>query len=1047
MRKKILFFLISILISGFGNFAAAQQLFINEMEVYDGGGVYCTGGDVVSKRSFIGDALGNPPGVNDNVWAYSSLIEFERPKNSYPGACLSLCASIQCVRKDTGVAFGVDSLSFEIFKFSAGTNPLDPASSPPLKTVFLYNVNDCDGDQPSKSLGTYCTSWDGSYNLNGKFGKTNGQYGFRAKVETNQVSPTVGNIVISQTSAFPGVNQIPIQIDVTNVHAVRSSPTVIGNITAVAAQPYNLLYRLSKDATTTIKIYAANQSGGTLPLVRTVIDHLPRVGEGTPDGTLTNGDFWDGRNNNGQIVSAGIYLAVIEAETQDMWSGTDLSWPTTIQIGLDPLQITDVALKPLGPSSTDVAIISYLLTEAATVYVDIYPPETTFGNVNSFNHVPSEAALVSIVEQKESRKAVSTYWDGRDKTGNFVCDGNYVYSIRAELPSGAGTIQTQRTMVGAIPVARGLVVTFLKPSSTVIGSTPSVAGLNPFYFKYTPIREAIVTANIRDMSNNIVRTLADNEIRFANFENREIWDGKDNSGVYVSSGIYVFELQTIDPFQCATQKISTATVIFPSNMFRLVNVKTSPLLGGTSDMAAITFELSQTMWTDLKIYKPSEVSVSPADWPWDSGIYETVDNIVYRVNGMRPGRFRITEYWDGRDKNGLLVEDGQYPFSLIAYSTGTVAAMYATDKTYGYVNVTRGKIIFNSFDVIPTIPTMYNSSDVVKLPPYEITYGVSRQSSVKVEITNNINPPLVIATVLEDGIRDGDITYTEYWDGKKDNGDFVDGGDYNVRVVAQDISSQLTSLVTVQMTIDVYPLRIYDVSIYPLVMDEAAIITYQVSEAMKTAIKIYKPGTYFNNVGEPLPIESSSLVKRIIGVRPARTQIMESWDGTDLSLAKVPDGNYIFKIYGSTDTNGIDTLTGKIGNGVVIADDIVTSNLPVTKGGTADVCGDFSSSVNTFFAPNPYTGTSGYFKIWVPITGDVSLRVYNIAGDLIFKNKFENQPGDSNVPGACKGYYCWPKTNLSGRTVTHGVYYYVLRFEATEGTREVCQVTKKILIP
>ena len=56
--------------------------------------------------------------------------------------------------------------------------------------------------------------------------------------------------------------------------------------------------------------------------------------------------------------------------------------------------------------------------------------------------------------------------------------------------------------------------------------------------------------------------------------------------------------------------------------------------------------------------------------------------------------------------------------------------MYSVDKVYGYVDVSRGKIIFTMFDIIPNIPTMYNSSNTVKLPPYEIDYAITRQAMV-----------------------------------------------------------------------------------------------------------------------------------------------------------------------------------------------------------------------------------------------------------------------------------------------------------------------------
>lgn len=1059
LKKTISALGAALILGGLALTAQAQQLYVNDIDVkYDNTGTgYCddvTGAD--SDVSYL-TTSGNP-------WQESSLIEFERPRQAYPGSCLALCAQLVCV--STSGYFGIDELTFEVFKFGAGSNPLDPASTPPLKTISMYNIGTCQSSNNTPYVvgGAgyyYCTAWDGSYNLNGIFGKTNGQFGFRAKVKTNQVSQTAGNIAIEQTAAFPGQNQIPIQVNVTNIHTVRSSPTVVGRITGVAAQPYNILYRLSKDATVSINVYDANV-GGSLPLVRSILVNTPRVGEGTPDGTLTNGDFWDGRDNNGLIVPGGSYLVRIEAGSNDMWQPpTDLAWPVTFQMALDPLQITDVAIRPLGSSSTDLANISYLLTEAATVYLDIYTPGTAFTSVN-VQGAPSilggsGTLLRRFVEQKDRRVTVNTYWDGRDSNGNTVCDGDYVYAIYAELPGAGGAVWTRKVQVGTVPIARGKVVALMSPSSTVIGSSPSVAGLDPFYFRYTPTRDAYVSMNIRDMSNNIVRRVTTREVRFANFSNREIWDGRADNGTYVSSGTYLAELVTEDPFQCATMKTSTVTAEVPVSMFRVTDVKSTPLLGGASDVATISFEMSQPMYLELYVYQTS-VTINPSQI-WRPGLNPDLSGLpadpVYAVQGMRPGRFRITEYWDGRDSSGLLVPDGRYPFVLVAHTTSpvnTAQVMYAIDETYGYVDVARGQIIFTMFDVTPSIPTMYNSSDTIKLPPYEVDYAVTRQSSVTVQILSLELPPRVVANVINGQIRDGDIIYKDFWDGKDDNGNFVEGGAYNVRVTARDIASQLASHATVQMTIDVYPLRIYDVSITPLTLDNPAIVSYQVSEPMKVVTRVYKPGT---NVSACTSLTTdgcaTKLVKRFVGVRPARTKIEEYWDGTDLTLSKVPDGNYVFKIYGSTITEAVSTLDGTLTLGAMVADDIVVSNIPVTKGGTADLCGDFSK--DTFFAPNPYTGDSGWFRIPVMMNGSVTLRLYNIAGDLVYKKDFGLKGGGDNIDGAGKctvshtNEACWPRVNSSGRTVAPGVYFAVIRFEANEGTRDVCQVVKKILVP
>jgi flagellar hook assembly protein FlgD len=856
----------------------------------------------------------------------------------------------------------------------------------------------------------------------------------------------------------------------------------VGTLTKVPAQPYNIKYRLSKDATTTITVWDTDVShrapgSSQLPLVRTIIRSQPRVGEGTPDGTLTNGDFWDGRDDNGNIVPAGSYLVRIDASSNDDWSATavgggtvftDHAWPTTIQMTLDPLQVTDVGVKPLGVSSTDQAVVSYLLTEAATMYVDIYPPNTIFDDVNTSpptvggqnrcdgNVGQADLCIRQYIEQQEARRAQSTYWDGRDSQGRPVCDGNYVYAAYAVLASsgshgifGWNNVRTRRTMVGTVPVARGPVLAFMQPSSTVMGSTVQVGGLDPFYFRYTPTRDMTATLRIKDMNGvSTVRTLFADEVRFANMQNREVWDGRRDDGRYVSSGTYLAELITKDPYVCDQQATSTMTALIPVHLFRILDPRPTPLLGASTAYAALGYELSQSMYAEFKVY-PTSVTLSAAAWP----PVVTVPT-VYSISGLRPGRMRVTEPWDGRNASGEFVPDGRYPYSLVAYTTGTAQVMYATDKVYGYLDVARGQILFSSFDVYPTVPTMYSSSDIVKLPPYGIEYSLTRIASVTVAVATMDDPPRVMAYIAKGEVREGDTLHKDFWDGRCTEpvycpkGDFLPDGLYNVVVTARDLADPLRPASTAQQNIDYAPVQIYDLSIAPLMMDGQASVNYQVSEPMKVVTKIYRPGQ-----NPPLDVystDTTGLVKRIIGVRPSRTLISESWDGTDFTLSKVPDGNYSFRVAGSTMTDAVDTLTGNITYGARIAN-YLDENIPVIRSGTSDLCGDFARE--TFFAPNPYTGESGWFHIPVMMNGRLALKIYNIAGDLVYEKDYGTRGGGQNVSGrdACAVTHtdpaCWPRVNSYGRRVAPGVYLAVVRFEATEGTRDVCQTVKKILVP
>lgn len=319
------------------------------------------------------------------------------------------------------------------------------ANCPNKNCQFIIFNND--GQASDKEI-TFCAAWDGSYDIAGEFGKSNGDFAFRATVATDFPGDNVAvdKIEFNSTIAYPGENQIPIQVDVTNVHTVRSTPTVVGDITAVPAQPYTFAYRLSKDADVRIAIFDASSDdsksygtgadstiSGEKQIVRTLVDWQPRVGEGIKgvesDKQIVESDSWDGRSDSGMLLPAGNYIAAIQAKTQDEWPGIDFSRAVTRQVSLDPLKLTDIAVTGLNKKSTAYASISYVPTEASKVYWNIYTPGTTFAGANSGTNtintnssqptgtapklVDGTGTLVySSAEDRTSRMNFTSKWDG-----------------------------------------------------------------------------------------------------------------------------------------------------------------------------------------------------------------------------------------------------------------------------------------------------------------------------------------------------------------------------------------------------------------------------------------------------------------------------------------------------------------------------------------------------------------------------------------------------------------------------------------------------------
>ena len=576
----------------------------------------------------------------------------------------------------------------------------------------------------------FCTSWDGSYEIQGEFGKTNGQFGFRGTINTEYPGDGIAieNISINQTYPYPGNNQFPIQVDVTNVHTVRTTPTVVGDITGVQATPYSIAYRLSKDADVKIQIFDASaqvpytgddgddgtagdnnqgiisNSDAELVLdqnavVRTLTDWEPRLGEGmqgsNEDSAVVESDPWDGRDDSGRLLPANNYLISVQAKSQDEWPGTDFSRAVTRQLSLDPLKLTDIQVQGLNKQSTAYAVVRYVPTEASNVYFEVYSPGTTFDSLYTQGHQPTgtspavaDNSGVVVYSNNQQRGRGASYpdqWDGLchnaagcaipypngtklpitgtvfDGTagtctpdggtvtnGNCVIsyangaplpDGDYVYVLWAEVPytstyyngaacypkpagctqtdvqAGTNTqetkdngtytgVKTRKYYTGTLPVERGVVDITIQPVSySTIGSSPTAYGLDPFVFRYSIAREAVVEAYVKNTAGLTVKTLTDEggNTNVAQQMNTLTWDGRDDQGRMVGPGTYMFVVTTKDPM--FPQSVQTqASALFPVDLYRVVDVSTTDVYGDSEARATISYMLSKAMNVQINIY-------------------------------------------------------------------------------------------------------------------------------------------------------------------------------------------------------------------------------------------------------------------------------------------------------------------------------------------------------------------------------------------------------------------------------------------------------------
>ena len=422
---------------------------------------------------------------------------------------------------------------------------------------------------------------------------------------------------------------------------------------------------------------------------------------------------------------------------------------------------------------------------------------------------------------------------------------------------------------GILPINRGYPeITIDAVSYSTIGSSPIANGLDPFVVSYSLSRDSYVDAGIYTTAASgtvtagiceaepgtgtptkcapyLVKTISENEVKEALTKNTYYWDGLDDLGRYVSAGNYMLRITAKDALFPA--KVVTRTIEFPVDMFRVVDVETTPLLetssGALNGLASISYMLSKSMGSEVKIYDKGVVipkggydgNGNACPWPplEQTGSLTPVECLIHYstdtsspvspikvFRGTEQGEgYTITDFWDGYktyDATGatdeaIMVKDGLYPYIIIAsapvagsqyYDTSSgvpvplngkwheLNYMLASDKVTGYITVSRGPVYFTNIKINPTKPTQYYSSATVELAPYEIQFAVNRGSSVTVEVIsmedytcNNEPAPSVCRTLTQTNYTNGNLETYMVYDANVINTLYWDGKDNNGKYV------------------------------------------------------------------------------------------------------------------------------------------------------------------------------------------------------------------------------------------------------------------------
>ena len=225
----------------------------------------------------------------------------------------------------------------------------------------------------------------------------------------------------------------------------------------VSPNPFNpeyetaeIKYELSEGATVSIQVYKSDK----ITLIRDICKDVFQYGntiryEAVEQGQgifliqkqtlkqiLHNEYFWDGRDNTGSLVSAGLYKIKLSAydpagNATEQWLEVNLNYskhpPASEPPVISNVEDSPDPFSPNGDGIKDFVRIYYTVygaSETVKVWLKI---KNTAGDI--------EKTLLDGVEQANGSYYID--WDGCGDTGQVLPDGMYYYEIRAQNTIGS----------------------------------------------------------------------------------------------------------------------------------------------------------------------------------------------------------------------------------------------------------------------------------------------------------------------------------------------------------------------------------------------------------------------------------------------------------------------------------------------------------------------------------------------------------------------------------------------------------------------------------
>lgn len=277
-----------------------------------------------------------------------------------------------------------------------------------------------------------------------------------------------------------------------------------------------------------------------------------------------------------------------------------------------------------------------------------------------------------------------------------------------------------------------------------------------------------VTVFIRNQAGQTIRTLIQDVVRNAGSYSDQ-WDGKDSDGNAVPEGVYysILRYQAGGATRYVDLTNTTGNVLFNPSW----DLATSA--GGSCDDCTFAPYANNFLKSTLTMNQAGEVTVSIRGYYSEDEYAKLFDRQLF-------GRGTYTLYWDGANALGQLVHpspsDGQFIWGVTAFTLPSNGIF--VESAPQITDVTASP---NYFD-----PATGNFLTPDK-PKAKIQFTLTKSANVALQVFR-VGATSPIRTIAASNLAAGQNTIE--WDGKANNGIFVDKGDYRLALKAVDATGK-----------------------------------------------------------------------------------------------------------------------------------------------------------------------------------------------------------------------------------------------------------------